>query len=82
MWLSTHIFVGPWHPTLELFLGQLHGFESNAFSSFAFRFVSELPPWRPFNASLDDSQRRAVGLALSAKDIALVHGPPGEGTSG
>ena len=83
VWLSTHIFVGICHPTPGFFLGQLHGpasIESNAFSSVAFRFVSELPPWRPFNASLDDSQRRAVGLALSAKDIALVHGPPGEGT--
>ena len=42
------------------------------------RFVAELPPWKPFNASLDDSQIRAISLALSAKDIALVHGPPGK----
>ena len=42
------------------------------------RFVDNLPPWQPVNQSLDDSQRRAIALALSAKDIALIHGPPGE----
>ncbi|GAX76189.1 hypothetical protein CEUSTIGMA_g3633.t1 [Chlamydomonas eustigma] len=43
------------------------------------RFVDTPPAWQPFNHSLDDSQRRAISLALSAKDVALVHGPPGTG---
>lgn len=30
-------------------------------------------------AGLDSSQVRAVSLALSSQDIALVHGPPGTG---
>eukprot|EP00955_Chlamydomonas_euryale_P113300 366209-Chlamydomonas_euryale.AAC.5 len=42
------------------------------------RFVQPGPSWTPFNNGLDDSQRAAVSLALAAKDIALVHGPPGE----
>ena len=33
-------------------------------------------PW----TGLDASQLKAVGLALSSQDIALVHGPPGTGT--
>ena len=33
----------------------------------------------PWGAGLDDSQRRAVSLALAAKDYALIHGPPGTG---
>eukprot|EP00191_Tetraselmis_sp_GSL018_P008500 CAMPEP_0177616496 /NCGR_PEP_ID=MMETSP0419_2-20121207/24197_1 /TAXON_ID=582737 /ORGANISM="Tetraselmis sp., Strain GSL018" /LENGTH=490 /DNA_ID=CAMNT_0019114579 /DNA_START=53 /DNA_END=1522 /DNA_ORIENTATION=+ len=37
------------------------------------------PRWTPLNKGLDESQRRAVGLALSAKDICLIHGPPGTG---
>ena len=28
---------------------------------------------------LDESQRRAVSRALAAKDVALIHGPPGTG---
>mmetsp|Transcript_21345 Transcript_21345/g.63970 ORF Transcript_21345/g.63970 Transcript_21345/m.63970 type:complete len:157 (+) Transcript_21345:1219-1689(+) len=43
------------------------------------RFVQPGPSWTPFNNGLDDSQRAAVSLALAAKDIALVHGPPGTG---
>lgn len=35
-------------------------------------------PWTPFG-SLDDSQREAVDFALSAKDLAIIHGPPGTG---
>ena len=31
------------------------------------------------NAGLDESQQRAVRLALGSKDLALVHGPPGTG---
>ncbi|MBI3466662.1 MAG: AAA family ATPase, partial [Planctomycetes bacterium] len=33
----------------------------------------------PLNASLNTSQRQAVEFALTARDIALVHGPPGTG---
>jgi ATP-dependent RNA/DNA helicase IGHMBP2 len=33
----------------------------------------------PLNASLNISQRQAVEFALSARDIALIHGPPGTG---
>ncbi len=35
--------------------------------------------WRPFDESLDASQRSAVRFALEAGDIALLHGPPGTG---
>lgn len=35
-------------------------------------------PWSPLG-SLDDSQREAVDFALSAKDLAIIHGPPGTG---
>jgi ATP-dependent RNA/DNA helicase IGHMBP2 len=39
------------------------------------------PPstWTAHDAGLDEVQRRAVGLTLSAADVALVHGPPGTG---
>ena len=30
-------------------------------------------------AGLDDSQVKAVGRALAAQDVALIHGPPGTG---
>lgn len=42
------------------------------------RFAAAAPAWKPVNARLDDSQRRAVELALRAQDVALIHGPPGE----
>lgn len=35
-------------------------------------------PWEAIG-SLDESQREAVDLALSAKDVAMIHGPPGTG---
>ena len=41
-------------------------------------FVSTPPQWSPININLDDSQKRAISLALAAKDVALIHGPPGE----
>eukprot|EP00967_Tisochrysis_lutea_P080888 scaffold111308_cov18-Tisochrysis_lutea.AAC.3 len=41
------------------------------------RFAATPPAWTPHNAGLDDSQRAAIGLALGAKDVALIHGPPG-----
>jgi superfamily I DNA and/or RNA helicase len=33
----------------------------------------------PINAALNDGQREAVLLALSAEDVAILHGPPGTG---
>src|SRR5581483_3718057 len=33
----------------------------------------------PLNATLDDSQQEAVRFSLSAKDVAVIHGPPGTG---
>lgn len=44
-------------------------------------FVENPPLWKPFNSSLDKSQIKAVDKALAAKDIALIHGPPGTGKS-
>lgn len=34
--------------------------------------------WTPLS-QLDDSQREAVGHALAAEDVAIIHGPPGTG---
>src|SRR5262245_7033769 len=33
----------------------------------------------PLDAGLNESQRRAIDFALSAKDVAILHGPPGTG---
>ena len=33
----------------------------------------------PFNPNLNDSQKDAVAFALSAEDVAIIHGPPGTG---
>lgn len=35
--------------------------------------------WTPLDAALDVSQRAAVAAALRARDVALIHGPPGTG---
>ena len=35
--------------------------------------------FQPLNHSLNESQRQAVRFTLSAKDIAIIHGPPGTG---
>ncbi|CAL5218349.1 g9 [Coccomyxa viridis] len=43
------------------------------------RFVQNPPAWTMRNARLDASQQRAVSRGLAAKDIALIHGPPGTG---
>jgi len=37
------------------------------------------PEWRPLDTSLNDSQKEAVAHALSAYDVAILHGPPGTG---
>ncbi|QDG49456.1 AAA family ATPase [Persicimonas caeni] len=37
------------------------------------------PEWSVFDEELNEAQRRAVEQALSAEDVALVHGPPGTG---
>ena len=49
-------------------------------------FMGQRPPkFQPirdcefFSPQLDDSQRAAVAFALSASDLAVVHGPPGTG---
>src|SRR5205823_12371508 len=36
-------------------------------------------PLVPLDASLNQSQEEAVRFALAARDIAIVHGPPGTG---
>ncbi|KAK9825119.1 hypothetical protein WJX74_010900 [Apatococcus lobatus] len=43
------------------------------------RFQQNPPAWQPLNTGLDESQVRAVGRALAAQDVALIHGPPGTG---
>lgn len=35
----------------------------------------------PYNPTLNESQKAAINFALRATDLALVHGPPGTGTS-
>lgn len=35
--------------------------------------------WAPLDASLNESQAAAVRFALSARDLAVIHGPPGTG---
>ncbi|HUQ05196.1 MAG TPA: AAA domain-containing protein [Kofleriaceae bacterium] len=37
------------------------------------------PTWAPIDRDLDEAQRAAVTSALSAHDVALIHGPPGTG---
>jgi len=34
-------------------------------------------PLQLFNSTLNKSQKEAIQFALSARDIALIHGPPG-----
>ncbi len=36
-------------------------------------------PLVPLNTSLNASQQEAIGFALSARDLAILHGPPGTG---
>ncbi|HWG44394.1 MAG TPA: AAA domain-containing protein [Gemmataceae bacterium] len=37
------------------------------------------PDMTPLDAALNESQREAVRFALAAKDVAVIHGPPGTG---
>ncbi|XP_045414205.1 DNA-binding protein SMUBP-2 isoform X1 [Lemur catta] len=41
--------------------------------------ASEINPVTFYNASLDTSQKEAVSFALSQKELAIIHGPPGTG---
>lgn len=45
----------------------------------AFRDPNAKPVEKWFDPGLNDSQKKAVEMALGARDIALVHGPPGTG---
>ena len=36
-------------------------------------------PWEQLDISLNNSQKHAIDLALSARDVAIIHGPPGTG---
>ena len=35
--------------------------------------------WQPINTNLNQAQLEAIDFALSAQDLALIHGPPGTG---
>lgn len=37
------------------------------------------PSWEPLDPDLNEPQRAAVTRALAARDVALIHGPPGTG---
>ncbi|XP_058925286.1 DNA-binding protein SMUBP-2 [Kogia breviceps] len=41
--------------------------------------ASEIPPLTFYNTTLDASQQEAVWFALSQKELAIIHGPPGTG---
>ncbi|XP_076971556.1 DNA-binding protein SMUBP-2 isoform X2 [Tamandua tetradactyla] len=41
--------------------------------------ASEIHPVTFYNTSLDASQKEAVSFALSQKELAIIHGPPGTG---
>ncbi|KAK9813817.1 hypothetical protein WJX73_000065 [Symbiochloris irregularis] len=43
------------------------------------RFLENPRPWKAVNTGLDASQCAAVSRALTAQDVALIHGPPGTG---
>ena len=45
-------------------------------SSYVFLYTA---PVQFYNDRLDDSQREAVQFALSQRDVAIIHGPPGTG---
>ena len=39
----------------------------------------KIEPIQPFNKKLNASQIQAIEFALSAEDVAIIHGPPGTG---
>ena len=39
----------------------------------------EPQPLRPFDESLNESQRQAISFGLASQDFAIIHGPPGTG---
>ncbi|XP_005384320.1 PREDICTED: DNA-binding protein SMUBP-2 [Chinchilla lanigera] len=41
--------------------------------------AQEIPPLTFYNTTLDPSQKEAVSFALSQKELAIIHGPPGTG---
>uniref|UniRef100_A0A8W4FDI3 Immunoglobulin mu DNA binding protein 2 n=1 Tax=Sus scrofa TaxID=9823 RepID=A0A8W4FDI3_PIG len=41
--------------------------------------ASDIPPLTFYNTALDASQKEAVLFALSQKELAIIHGPPGTG---
>lgn len=67
-------------------LDALNGYSSGPASSligvlFGYSEPSQLQPSDVvfFNSGLDDSQREAVSFALSQREVAVIHGPPGTG---
>jgi superfamily I DNA and/or RNA helicase len=42
-------------------------------------FFEKAEPHEPINRSLNGSQSQAVRFALTAEDVAIIHGPPGTG---
>lgn len=67
-------------------LNALNGYTSGPASSligvlFNYSEPSQLQPSDVvfFNSGLDDSQREAVSFALSQREVAVIHGPPGTG---
>jgi hypothetical protein len=53
-----------------------------AFGVRAPELASRVPVWQEISGKrLDPSQRAAVDLVLAAKDVALIHGPPGAHSS-
>jgi superfamily I DNA and/or RNA helicase len=63
----------------ELFFGRLMGAAAEREAALAPRFEPARGPVSFLDASLNGPQREAVALALRARDLALVHGPPGTG---
>lgn len=68
---------------LDLFLGAASGSDAARLGAvlFGVREPEFAPkaPLRPLDPQLNGPQRQAVELALSARDVALIHGPPGTG---
>ena len=56
----------PWHTCIPMIQGYFELLKNPDASVF-------------FNPSLNESQRKAVGFALSQREVAVVHGPPGTG---